>query len=81
MVHQTQVLGARRPFEEVYHSLAERNALTKNYVLVAKILSIHWLKGSPMPVKTSYILAILSRGNSPLGSHAPWEADLGSLEK
>ena len=61
--------------------LLERNALTKYYVLVAKILSIHWLKGSPMPVKTSYILAVLSRGNSPLGSHAPWEADLGSPEK
>ena len=81
MVCQTLVLGAGRPSEEVYHSLAEWNALIQNHVLVAKILSIHWLKGSPMPVKTSYIVGILSRDNSPLGSHAPWEADLGSLEK
>ena len=81
MVHQTLVLRARRPFEEVYHSLAKHNSLTKNHVLVAKILSIHWLKGSPMPVKISYILAVLSRDNSPLGSHAPWEANLGSSEK
>ena len=78
---QTPVLGAERPSEEVYHSLAEWNALAKNYVLVAKIISIHWLKGSSMPVKTSYILPVLSRDNSPLGSHAPWEVDLGSLEK
>ena len=81
MVRQTLVLGAGRPSEEVYHSLVERNALTKNHVLVAKILSIHWLKGSPMPVKTSYILTVLSRDNSPLGSHAPWDPDLGSPEK
>ena len=70
-MHQTSVLGARRPSEEVYHSLTEQNALTKNHILLAKILSIHWLKGSPMPVKTSYIIAVLSRDNSPLGSHAP----------
>ena len=71
MVCQTLVLRAGRPSEEVYHSLVEWNSLTKNHVLVAKIFSIHWLKGSPMPVKTSYILAVLSRDNSPLGSHAP----------
>ena len=81
MVRQTPVLGAGRPSDDVYHSLAEQNALTKNHVLVAKILSIHWFKGSPMPVKISYILIVLSRDNSPLGSHAPWEADLGSPEK
>ena len=66
---------------KVYHSLAEWNALTKNHVLVAKILFIHWLKGSPMPMKTSCILTILSRDNNPLGSHAPWDMDLGSPEK
>ena len=81
MVHQTLVLGAGRPSTKVYHSLSEWNALTKNCVLVAKILSIDWLKGSPMPMKTSNILVVLSRDNSPLGSHAPWEADLGSPEK
>ena len=78
---QTLVLGAGRPFADIYHSLAKHNELTKNHVLVSKILSIHWLKGSPMPIKTSYILAILSRDNSPLGSHAPWEVDLGSHKK
>ena len=61
--------------------LLERNALTKYHVLVAKIMSIHCLKGSPMPVKTCYILAVLTRGNYPLGSHALWEEDLGSTEK
>ncbi len=66
---------------KVYHSLVEWNALNKNHVLVAKILSIDWLKGSPMPMKTSYILTVLSRGNSPLGSHAPWEVDLSNPEK
>lgn len=35
------VLGLRRPSEEFYHSLAKWNALTKNCVLVSKILSIH----------------------------------------
>ena len=81
MVCQILVLGAGRPSIEVYHLLVEHNALTKNHVLVAKILSIHCLKGSSMPVKTSYILAVLSRDNSPLESHAPWEADPGSPEK
>ena len=81
MMCQTPILRAGRPFEELYHSLVEHNEITKNHVLVAKILSIHWLKGSPMPVKTSYILTVLSRDNSPLGSHAPLDADLGSPEK
>ena len=81
MVHQTLVLRVGKPYKEVYHSLAKWNALTKNLFLVAKNLYIHWFKGSPMPMKTSYILAILSRENSPLGSHAPSDADLGSPKK
>ena len=78
---QTPILEARRPSEEVYHSLDEWNAYTKYLVLEAKNISIHWIRGSPMLVKTTHILAVLSRDNSPLESHAPWEVDLGSPEK